>query len=113
MDQLKDRKCLLIVSSLKDGMSLQSLRLNLDFVAPDSENILLAPAVVEDLNRRYRKRVIVLLDHDEAGIKAMKEYRQRYGLNPLLLTLEKDFSDSVKKHGPIYVRDRLVPMIDR
>ena len=69
--------------------------------------------MVKELNTRYQLRVFTLLDNDEAGIKAMKEYRKRYSLSPILLSLEKDVSDSVKKHGPLYVRDRLVPMIDR
>jgi len=112
-DQLKDRKCLLIVSSLKDGMSLRSLGLEVDFVAPDSENSLVSPTVVQELKHRYTDKVLVLLDRDEAGINAMKEYRRRYALSPLLLMLEKDVSDSIKRYGPLYVRDRLVPLIDR
>lgn len=112
-DQLKDRRCLLIVSSLKDGMSMRSLQLDADFVAPDSENSLLTPPVIDALKHRYKKKVFVLLDRDEAGIYAMKEYRRRYGLTPLLLALEKDLSDSIRRYGALYVRDRLVPMIDR
>lgn len=113
IEQLTNRRCLVLVSSLKDGLSLCSLQLDLDFVATDSENSLLDPTMVKELNTRYQMRMFTLLDNDEAGIKAMKEYRKRYNLSPILLSLEKDISDSVKKHGPLYVRDRLVPMIDR
>jgi hypothetical protein len=113
LEQLEDRVCLLLVSSLKDGLSLRSMQLNVDFVAPGSECSLLSANMLHELMERYEGRVFTLFDNDAVGIEAMKEYRKQYELSPVLLSLEKDVSDSVKKYGLMYVRNRLIPLIDR
>jgi hypothetical protein len=113
IDQLKDRKCIIVVSSLKDGLSLLSLGLDLDFVAPDSENSILSDMTVSELYDRYEGRMYTMLDNDDAGIKAMRKYQEKYGLSPILLTMAKDISDSVKAFNPGRVKRRVVPLIDR
>jgi hypothetical protein len=112
IDQLEDKKCLIVTSSMKDGLSLKSLGLDLDFVAPDSENSMLTEMQVSELYDRYEGRMYTLLDNDDAGIKAMKKYKERYGLKPILLHMAKDLSDSVRDFEPLKVSCILVPKID-
>lgn len=109
-EQLRNNKCLLITSSLKDIMSLESLKLEVDLVAPDSENTLIKREVLEEFKKDY-DYIGVLLDNDEAGIKAMKKYREDYGLEPILLQLSKDPADSNRDYGPEKVKYTLVPLI--
>lgn len=113
MEQLKGKKCLVLASSLKDGLSLTSLMLDVDFVASDSESSLLPAELVHLFLKTYHGRVFALLDNDEAGIKAMVKYRRIYGIAPILLTLAKDLSDSVQGYGPEAVRNRIVPVLNR
>lgn len=110
-DQLKGHSSLLIASSLKDIGSLKALKLNIDFVAPDSENSMISKDQITRWKKKYKK-IITLLDNDEAGIKAMQKYRDTHALPCILLTLSKDVSDSIRDHGPILVRDRIVPLIN-
>ena len=112
LDQLQDKKCLLIVSSLKDGLSLCSLDLDVDFIAPDSESVMLPAELIYNLYDRYNGYIFSLLDNDKTGIKAMRKYKEKYLIKPILLTLSKDISDSCRDHGPISVRNNLVPKID-
>jgi len=110
-DQLGKHDYLVITSSLKDIMAIESMELKVDLVAPDSENSM----IPEDDMKRYLKqykRVIVLFDNDDAGIKAMKKYRDIYQTPLILLTLDKDPSDAVKNHGVSRVKEQLVPLIN-
>lgn len=114
-EQLKNHSTLIITSSLKDIMSIKSLKLNVDVIAPDSENTLLKPEVMDDLDNRY-KNIILLFDNDEPGITAMQEYKKKYPMDKLRMTvlpMSKDVSDSIKDHGAKQVRNRLVPLLDR
>jgi hypothetical protein len=111
-EQLSDNDFLLITSSLKDIMSIKSLNLRIDLVAPDSENTMIPKEIMQKWRKKY-KRIIVLFDNDEAGIKSMRKYREEYQTPALLLTLSKDPSDAVRDHGPRKVQERLVPLIDQ
>jgi DNA primase len=53
-----------------------------------------------------------MFDNDTAGVKAMERYHELYGLPSLLLPMEKDLSDSVKKHGQKAVKKVLTPLIN-
>ena len=109
-----DNDYLIILSSLKDMMSLKSLKLsNINVMAPDSENSMIKKDVMEQFIEDYKK-VIVMFDNDEAGIKAMEKYKATYpAVEILLLPMSKDLSDSIKDHGAKAVRDRLVPLINK
>lgn len=109
-----DNDYLIILSSLKDMMSLKSLKLsNINVVAPDSENSMIKKDVMEQFLQDYKK-VIVLFDNDEAGIKAMQKYKTIYpSIEMVLLPMSKDLSDSIKDFGAKTVRDRLVPLINK
>jgi hypothetical protein len=110
-DQLSGKDYLLITSSLKDLMAIKSLNLRIDLVAPDSENTMIPKELMDKWKKQY-KRVLVLFDNDEAGIKAMKKYREEYKTPAILLTLSKDPADATRDHGPRTVQERLVPLID-
>ena len=111
---LEDNDYLMILSSLKDMMSLRSLKLsNINIVAPDSENSMIKKDTMEEFIKEYKK-VIVMFDNDEAGIKAMEKYKATYpAVEILLLPMSKDLSDSIKDYGAKEVRNRLVPLINK
>lgn len=111
--QCTGEKYLIITSSLKDIMSIKSLKLNLDVIAPDSENTMLKLDIMEDLEKKYKK-IIVLFDNDDAGIKSMQAYKEKYPFIEIaLLPMSKDISDSIKDYGAKEVRNRLVPILDK
>jgi hypothetical protein len=111
MHQCIGEKHLLITSSLKDVMSIKSLRLSIDIIAPDSENTMIKQDIMEELRSKYNK-IIVMFDYDEAGIKAMQVYKEKYPFVEItVLPMSKDISDSIKDFGAKEVRDRLVPIL--
>lgn len=99
IDQLKyDQPYLVIASSLKDVMCLDSFGYNVEVIAPDSENTMIKPYIIENLKNKYKK-IITLFDNDDAGKKAIERYKQVYGINGTSLDMSKDLSDSVKEFG--------------
>ena len=112
-EQLKTFSNLVITSSLKDVMAIKSLKLQIDVIAPDSENTYLKPDVMESLKKRY-KNIILLYDNDKAGIEAMEKFREKYPFVKLaVLPMSKDVSDSIKDFSAGKVRNRLVPLLDK
>lgn len=112
-EQLKNHKWLVITSSLKDIMALKSLKRSIDYVAPDSENTIIKSTQIEEWENQYNK-IIVLFDYDDAGLKAMLQYEQKYpGLEKTVLPMSKDPSDSIKDFGPKEVLHRLVPLLNK
>lgn len=111
-DQLEEGRCLIIASSLKDSMVIKSLGINCSFIVPDSENTTIKQVVIEDLKARYQT-ILTLFDNDDAGIAAMKKYKDLYDINYVYFDLEKDVADAVKAHGPDIVKKKLVPLINK
>lgn len=97
-NQCEGHDTLVIASSLKDVMSIKSLGLTVDCVAPNSESTKLSFSQIEGYKKSY-KHVIVCLDSDEAGVKSMKHYDEEYNLPFVYLPREKDISDIIKHHG--------------
>jgi 5S rRNA maturation endonuclease (ribonuclease M5) len=113
MHQCTGEKYLIITSSLKDVMSIKSLKLSLDVIAPDSENTMIKQEVMEELETKYKK-IIVLFDNDDAGIESMKKYKEKFPfIETAVLPMSKDVSDSIKDFGAKEVRSRLVPILDK
>jgi len=111
LDQLKyDQPYLVICSSLKDAMCLKSFGYNIEVIAPDSENSIIKPFLIEYLRNRYKK-VMTLFDNDEAGTKAIERYKELYGINGCALSLDKDVSDAVKKFGVQRTYEELKPLL--
>lgn len=112
-EQLKGHRWLCITSSLKDIMALKSLKLSMDYIAPDSENTVIKASLIEQWLTEY-EQIIVLFDNDEAGLKAMVKYIEVYpDLMMAVLPMSKDPSDSIKDFGAKEVRNRLVPIINK
>ncbi len=112
MDQLTmDKDYLVICSSLKDLMTFVKLNFrNAEAIAPDSENTLIPEHLIEVCKRKY-KNICTLFDNDEAGIRSMKKYEERYQIPSVVLEMEKDLSDSIEKHGITKVRETLMPLL--
>ena len=86
---------LVICSSLKDMMSLKRMGIiNLETVAPDSENTIISKAVIDAYKFKY-KAIVTLMDNDTAGVDSMKRYEELYGIPYVHLELDKDLSDSI------------------
>jgi len=113
MEQLHKHPTLVITSSLKDAMSIKSLKLDIDVIAPDSENTMLKEDIMNDLSEKF-KNIILLFDNDDAGLESMKKYKEKYPFVKLaVLPMSKDVSDSIKDFGAKEVRNRLVPILDK
>lgn len=111
LDQLEYKQpYLVIASSLKDVMSLAGFGYNLEVIAPDSENTLIKPYIIENLKSKYKK-IITLFDNDDAGKKAIAVYKKNYNINGCILDLAKDVSDAVKEYGFDEVHSNLKPLL--
>jgi hypothetical protein len=103
-DQVEGKELLLVCSSLKDIMSIKSLGIECDCVAPNSENSSI-DSIVEWI-KAYPKKYIIF-DNDTAGIKAMERYKKEYGIPFIHVDLSKDISDSIRDHGAKKVKEYL------
>jgi hypothetical protein len=111
-EQLEKHKYLVITSSLKDIMSIKSLNLKIDIIAPDSENSLIDSKLMKQYIKSYKK-VIIIFDNDDAGIESMRKYKEKYKeVEISLLPMSKDISDSIKNYGVREVKLRLIPIIN-
>ena len=111
LDQLQyNQRLLVICSSLKDAMCLKGFNYSLEVIAPDSENTMIKPHVILNLQSKY-EYIITLFDNDKAGVKAMNKYKEAYGINGVTLPMAKDLSDSIKEYGHQAVHDMLRPLI--
>lgn len=110
-DQLKfDKEYLVICSSLKDAMCLDSIGYNVEVIAPDSENTMIKPHIIYHLKKKYKK-IITLFDNDAAGEKAIERYVNTYNIKGFALTICKDISDATKEYGINHVHKHLKPML--
>lgn len=112
IDQLiYDKKYLLIVSSLKDLMAFTKLQIkNIECIAPDSENTMIGESIINKLKPKYSK-ILVLFDNDQPGIIAADRYKDKYGINKVILDMSKDLSDSVRDYGVEAVRDKVFVLL--
>jgi hypothetical protein len=102
---------LVILSSLKDIMAFKTLKFkNVEVIAPDSENILIAESYINSYKHKYTS-ICTLFDNDEAGIRAMQKYKDKYDLPFVHLNLSKDLSDSIRDLGSKNVREVLQPLL--
>lgn len=98
-DQLQGHRHLIIASGLKDIMSFKSMPLiQIDLIAPDSENTMIDKGMIEHLKTQY-DAIVTMMDSDGPGIASMKKYEETYGIPSVYLPQEKDISDVVKVHG--------------
>lgn len=113
IDQLQGKRFLVITSSLKDCMAIRSIPgLDVDVIAPDSENTKLDPELIHNLKYDY-EAVVTYMDSDAAGITSMQFYFDTYNLPFCYVPLEKDFSDIVKFHGIKKAIHTFIPVLDK
>lgn len=106
-DQLNyEKDNLIICASMKDGLALASLDLNVEFIAPSSENTTIPRNFLSALSLKY-KYIYTLFDNDNAGYIAAQKYIERYNIPGLCLNLSKDIADSIVDHGPKIVKNHL------
>lgn len=111
LDQLDYTQPYLIInSSLKDAMTLKGMGYNVEVIAPDSENTLIKPLIIENLKLKY-KYIITLFDNDQAGKKAVDRYKKVYNINGFVCPLEKDIADGMKIHGLDILHKKLKPLL--
>lgn len=108
LDQLTFKvPTLLIVSSMKDILSFNSLKFKtIECVAPSSENSYLTLPQITLFRNKY-KNILTLFDYDRAGLNASTFYKKNYGINYIELPMAKDISDSIKKEGKVPVKELL------
>lgn len=111
-EQMKGCDNLIIASSMKDLLAVKSLGIRADVIAADSENTIINADVINQFKDDY-KCIVTLMDSDEPGIKAMKKYKELYGLPMVYLPLEKDIADIVKIHGKNKAIYELVPKLNQ
>ncbi len=109
---LYNKPNLIIASSLKDIMCLDSLNLNAEFVSPDSENTLISKKIISSYLLKYNN-IFTLLDNDSAGHIGMNKYWNEYGITGIYLNLSKDVSDSVKDFNKTTVKNYINPLIPK
>jgi hypothetical protein len=107
---LYNQPYLVICSSLKDAMCLKGFGYNIEVIAPNSENTLIKPYIIENLKKKYKK-IITLFDNDEAGNNAIEKYANAYNIQGCALSICKDISDAVQTHGFDAVHKELKPLL--
>ncbi len=111
LDQLTyTQPYLVITSGLKDVMSLAGIGYNVELIAPDSENTMLKPILIENLKNKYKK-IITLFDNDTAGKKAVDRYKEVYNINGFVCPLENDPADALHLHGLDLLHKKLKPLL--
>ena len=93
-------------------MCLRHFNFNVEVIAPDSENTLIKPYVINNLKEKYSK-VITLFDNDQAGHNAIKKYKEAYNIHGTFLEIEKDLSDAVKLHGINKIKEIIAPLLSK
>jgi hypothetical protein len=111
-DQLGNNENLLIVSSLKDLMTVASMGLKIDLLAPDSENSFFGTSDIHVLKKEY-KTVSTMMDSDTAGVASMQYYYDEHGLPFCYMPREKDISDIAKIHGITLAKSEFVIVLHK
>lgn len=90
---------LIITKSMKDVMCLYEM--GIPAISPSSESTFIPEKVLEQLKKRF-KRIIILFDRDEAGVKYLRKMSLKTGLEGMLVHKKfkaKDISDAIKANG--------------
>ena len=91
-------------------MCLRSMGYNIEVIAPDSENTMIKPHIIEHLKKKYKK-VITLFDNDEAGKNAVDKYANTYKIHGFVPTICKDISDAMVEIGFDKLHAMLRPLL--
>jgi DNA primase len=80
-------------------------------MAPQSETCPISSDIITDIKQRF-KRIVILYDNDEAGIKSAKTLSEQYNLESIFLIEAKDLSDHVLLHGKEYTHNTLKELLN-
>lgn len=112
-EQLKyESSSLIICSSLKDIMSLESLGYDVECIAPGSENSMIPLNFLSACSLKY-KNIYTFFDNDDAGHNSMQNYKERYNIPGIYLKMSKDISDSIRDFSPKKVKQYLTPLMPK
>lgn len=100
---------LVIASGIKDMSVIKRLNFKVELVGPDSENNIIKPELIATWVHQY-KGVCTLFDNDEAGLKAMHQYRDTYNLPFVHLQFQDDIAKASKAVGLVKLREMLYPL---
>ena len=104
---------LVICSSMKDLMVFDALGFtNAEGIVPDSETIILDQETIDRYKETY-DGICTLLDNDQAGIGAMEQYFEAYGIPSVRLTVENDLAECVHEHGIKNTRIFVFPLLTK
>lgn len=104
---------LVITKSMKDVMCLYEM--GIPAISPSSESTFIPDRVLEQLKKRF-KRIIILFDRDETGVKYLRKMSQKTGLEGMLIHKKfkaKDVSDAIKANGFDKVKNWLTKNINK
>lgn len=90
---------LIITKSMKDVMCLYEM--GILAISPSSESTFIPNDILEGLKKRF-KRIIILFDRDNAGVKYLRKMSLKTGLEGLLVHKKfkaKDISDAIKANS--------------
>lgn len=87
---------LIITKSLKDVMVLKEM--GYYAIAGHSETSMIDDKIIQNCQKHF-KYIVTLFDNDAAGVKGSLQYKEKYGISNIFLTLSKDISDSVVQYG--------------
>lgn len=102
---------LIITKSMKDVMCLAEM--GIPSISPSSESTFIPDKVLEQLKKRF-KRIIILFDRDEAGVKYLRKMSLKTGLEGMLVHKKfkaKDISDAIKANGFEKVKNWLLKQL--
>ncbi len=111
LEQLTYTKNILIIcSSLKDLMCVETCLPEVECIAPDSENSTLPKDIIDKMKSRYKK-VFTLFDNDTAGLMNMYKYKRDFGIDFLKLNIKKDVADCTQAYGIKNTREILKQLL--
>lgn len=90
---------LIITKSMKDVMCLYEM--GIPAISPSSESTFIPDNALKQLKKRF-KRIIILFDRDEAGVKYLRKMSLKTGLEGMLIHKKfkaKDVSDAIEANG--------------
>lgn len=96
-------KFLCIASGLKDIMAGSEVGLDVEFIAPPSENVMITKDQMDFLRSKYQF-IFSMLDYDKAGMKAMMRYKAIYDISPVYITTLKQ---DLAKNNEAYPLEKL------
>lgn len=111
IEQIKNRKHLILTKSLKDIMAISLITNQFDLLSVDSENTMLHKNKLSAIKYLYKTKFI-LFDNDEPGQRASLRYLD-HGFKIIPWSLHKDPSEAIEKSGFSETKKHFVELIKK